>query len=85
MAAVFLEDPASTQGYINPALDRYLDQLGYAPDLIAFHTPHIRGVQNGRWWGELSGRIIQALDVYRSRAAFITIENMPPIPAVLCP
>ena len=80
-----LTDAHSMQGYINPALDRYLEQLGYAPDLIAFHTPHIHGEQHNGWWGEISGQVSQALDAYRSQAAFITIENMPPIPGYTVP
>jgi sugar phosphate isomerase/epimerase len=74
-----LEAPDSCRGYINPMLDEFLDQPGYAPECIVFHTPHIQGFLDSMWWQQLSDRIVQALEAYRSRCRFVTIENMPPI------
>jgi sugar phosphate isomerase/epimerase len=71
-----LEDSASTTGFINPDLDRYLDAMGYAPECLVFHTPHIEGNPGEGWWERISGKIVQSLEKYRTACA-ITIENMP--------
>lgn len=72
-----LEDPHGPRGHINPALDAYLDQLGYAPDCLVFHTPHVEGTPAPDWWERISVKIAQELDAYRRYGTTITIENMP--------
>jgi sugar phosphate isomerase/epimerase len=72
-----LEDNRSIQGYINPVLDHYLDQLGYAPDCLVFHTPHIEGKQDQQWWERTSVQVASGLDAYKRYGSTITIENMP--------
>jgi sugar phosphate isomerase/epimerase len=74
-----LQKPGSTKGYINPSLLRFLDELGYDPELIAFHTPHIAAPQSSGWWDKIRPAILQELEPYRGRAGYLTIENMPPI------
>jgi sugar phosphate isomerase/epimerase len=72
-----LEDNESIQGYINPTLVDYLDTLGYAPDCLVFHTPHIEGKQDQKWWERTSVQIANGLDEYKRYGSTITIENMP--------
>lgn len=72
-----LEDNESIRGYINPVLDDYLDNLGYSPDCLAFHTPHIEGEQDQKWWNHISPQIARGLDAYKRYGATITIENEP--------
>ncbi len=72
-----LENEISITGFINPALDQYLSEMGYAPDCLVFHTPHIEGNPGMEWWGRFSGEIVRALEKYRKACSFITIENMP--------
>jgi len=64
-------------GYINPALDQYLDALGYAPQCLVFHTPHGEGDHGAGWWPRTSGEIVQALEKYRRLCTWVTVENMP--------
>ena len=72
-----LENEHSALGFINPVLDQYLDEMGYAPDCLVFHTPHIEGSPGDGWWERASGEIARALEKYRGACAFVTIENMP--------
>lgn len=72
-----LEETSSTSGFINPALDQYLDEMGYAPDCLVFHTPHIEGSPGIEWWQQISGEIAGSLEKYRNTCSSITIENMP--------
>ena len=72
-----IEDDHSISGYINPALDEYLDHLGYAPDCLVFHAPHIEGNKDMEWWKRISDKIVNALDQYRKYCSFVTIENEP--------
>ena len=72
-----IEDAHSTQGFVNPQLAAYLDQLGYAPGCIVFHTPHIEGGYDKRWWQTISDEIVKAAEIYRSSQTSVTIENMP--------
>jgi sugar phosphate isomerase/epimerase len=72
-----IQDKGSLTGFINPSLDRYLDQLGYAPDGIVFHVPHIRGDEDIRWWREYSGEVARSLAKYKGRCTFVTLENLP--------
>jgi sugar phosphate isomerase/epimerase len=72
-----LENEHSTMGYVNPTLDQYLDEIGYAPDCLVFHTPHIEGNLGIRWWEQMSGEIVLCLEKYRKACSFVTIENMP--------
>jgi sugar phosphate isomerase/epimerase len=72
-----LENDHSITGYINPAMDHYLDTLGYAPECLVFHTPHIEGKHDENWWAVTSEQIAQALEPYRKTGASITIENCP--------
>jgi sugar phosphate isomerase/epimerase len=72
-----LDDPHSARGFVNPQLAEILDQLGYAPGCIVFHTPHIEGSFDDRWWKTISGEIVKALEPYRLACQTLTIENMP--------
>ncbi len=72
-----LDGVGSTDGYVNPLLREYLDELGYAPDGIVFHTPHIAGEMDDGWWQRTSDAVAQALDAYRACCAWLTIENTP--------
>jgi sugar phosphate isomerase/epimerase len=72
-----LESPNSPLGWVNPQLDQYLDQLGYAPACLVFHTPHIEGNLDGTWWRNFWPQGIKALEPYRQACQFVTIENMP--------
>lgn len=72
-----LENEVSTAGFVNPALDQYLSEMGYAPDCLVFHTPHIEGNPGIEWWKRISSEIVCALEKYRKTCSFITIENMP--------
>jgi len=72
-----LEDEHSTMGFLNPALDQYLSAMGYAPDCLVFHTPHIEGNPGVGWWERISGEIVRSLEKYRKACLFVAIENMP--------
>ncbi|HZU87336.1 MAG TPA: sugar phosphate isomerase/epimerase [Anaerolineaceae bacterium] len=80
-----LEESQTTRGYINPDLDQVLDQLGYAPDCLVFHTPHIEGEQDHGWWQRISPRIVEDLEPYRRLCPSLTIENMPGFPGYTVP
>lgn len=67
----------STKGYINPALDSFLDEMAYAPECLVFHTPHIEGYPGDGWWEGFSEKIVLTLEKYRKNCQYITIENMP--------
>ena len=70
-----VDDADSIEGFINPELDRYLDQLGYAPGCIVFHTPHIRGHHDERWWRSVSSDIAAAASRFRTDEMAVTIET----------
>jgi len=70
-------DRNSTAGYINPRLDEYLGQLGYAPEYMVFHPPQVEGNQDAGWWDRMAGKFIRTLDLYRSISSLLTIENEP--------
>lgn len=72
-----LESADSTEGFINPQLGEYLDLLGYAPDCIVFHTPHIEGDYDRSWWQSMAGPIARAASEYRRNGTRVTLENMP--------
>ncbi len=72
-----LNDAHSIQGFINPQLEEYLDQLGYAPGCIVFHTPHIQGPYDQLWWQSVSDDIAKAAESYSSNETRVTLENMP--------
>jgi sugar phosphate isomerase/epimerase len=72
-----LENDHSTLGFINPILDQYLEAMGYAPDCLVFHTPHIEGNPDSGWWEQISGEVVRALEKYHQACACITLENMP--------
>lgn len=72
-----LEEENSTKGFINPDLDEYLDTIGYAPDCLVFHTPHIEGNPGLGWWERMSDQIVRDLEKYRKVCSYICIENMP--------
>ena len=72
-----MEDTNTCKGFINPQLAEYLDQLGYAPGCIVFHTPHISGEYDDNWWQSISEKIVTSAEAYRSQETSITIENMP--------
>lgn len=62
-------------GFINPDLDRYLDAMGYAPECIVYHTPHLEGTAENGWFERISGELVEALDQYRP-VCTLSIENM---------
>lgn len=72
-----LEDERSTLGFINPMLDQHLGAMGYAPDCLVFHTPHIEGQPPAGWWEKISDEIVRSLEKYRRECSFVCIENMP--------
>lgn len=80
-----LEQPDSIRGFIDPQVDEYLDQLGYAPGCIIFHTPHIEGLQSPDWWEQLSPQVIRAAEAYSNHSTLVTIENMPPFDGYTVP
>ena len=73
-----VESGTTITGYINPTLDEFLDQLGYAPDGLVFHVPHIEGEYSDDWWTMISGQIVSALDHYKQYCSYVTLENEPP-------
>ena len=72
-----LENEHSTIGFLNPILDQYLEEMGYAPDCLVFHTPHVERNPGIGWWERTSIEIVHSLEKYRKACAFVTIENMP--------
>jgi sugar phosphate isomerase/epimerase len=72
-----LEHRHSTNGFINPDLDRYLSEMDYAPECLVFHTPHIEGSPGNGWWEKISEEIVRSLEKYQKACSFVTIENMP--------
>jgi sugar phosphate isomerase/epimerase len=71
-----LESSRSTQGFINPDLDQYLDAMGYAPKCLVFHTPHVEGMVEDGWFERISDELVKCLEKYREIST-LTIENMP--------
>jgi len=67
----------SIRGYINPNLDDYLQAMGYAPECLVFHTPHVEGDPGPGWWERTTGQITGALEPYRKAGTWVTVENMP--------
>ncbi|MHC4714132.1 MAG: sugar phosphate isomerase/epimerase family protein [Planctomycetota bacterium] len=80
-----LDNTASMDGFINPTLDQYLDEVGYAPECLVFHTPHIEGDPGSDWWERISDKIVSSLEKYREACSFVTIENMPSLPGYYVP
>ncbi len=74
-----IETPDSIQGFINPRLSEYLDCLGYAPQCIVFHPPHIEGQHDLRWWQSISPQIEHNLAPFRRAGLTLTLENLPVI------
>jgi len=72
-----IEDPHTARGFANPQLAAYLDQLGYAPGCIVFHTPHRQGGCDKSWWQSISDKIARIAESYRSSQTSVTLENMP--------
>lgn len=72
-----LNDPESITGYINPTLDEMINALGYMPGCIVFHTPHVEGAQDARWWERIEAGIAAALRPYQEFGPVVTMENMP--------
>ncbi len=70
-----LESSQSTRGFINPDLDSFLDAMGYAPECIVFHTPHVEGSAEDDWFERISGNLVKSLDQYR-QVSTLSIENM---------
>ncbi|MCE1168568.1 MAG: sugar phosphate isomerase/epimerase [Sphingobacteriia bacterium] len=70
-----LENNYSTEGFINPSIDKYLNELGYAPECLVFHTPHIKGRNNPDLWKKISDRIVCSIEKYRKVCSYVTIEN----------
>jgi sugar phosphate isomerase/epimerase len=75
-AGGLLEHRGTLNGFIDPLLAKILGELGYAPDTLVFHTPHVAGEADPGWWQGFSGQIIAALEPYRRLCRAITIENM---------
>ena len=72
-----VDNAHSIQGFVNLHLEEYLDQLGYAPGCIVFHTPHIEGPYNQRWWQTIADKIAEAAESYRGSETSVTLENTP--------
>jgi len=72
-----LDSPNTIDGFINPQLAVYLDQLGYAPDCLVFHTPHVEGILDDNWWQTFDSQVVDALRPFRRVCPTLTIENMP--------
>jgi sugar phosphate isomerase/epimerase len=70
-----LESVDSTRGFVDPALDDYLDAMGYAPDCLVFHTPHAEGTAEDGWFDRISGELVKCLEKYRG-VSTVTIENI---------
>ena len=80
-----LERADSPAGYVNPLLDEYLDGLGYAPECIVCHTPHVAGEVSEDWWDGVSEAVVRALEPYRARCGALTLENTPPFDGYAVP
>lgn len=72
-----VDNAHSIQGFVNPQLREYVDRLGYAPGCIVFHTPHIEGPYDHRWWEAVSDDIVEAAESFGSSETSVTLENMP--------
>jgi sugar phosphate isomerase/epimerase len=70
-----LESVDSTRGFIDPALDDYLDAMGVAPDCLVFHTPHVEGTAEDGWFGRISSELVKCLDKY-CKISTVSLENM---------
>jgi sugar phosphate isomerase/epimerase len=70
-----LESVDSTSGFIDPALDDYLDAMQYTPDCLVFHTPHVEGTAQDGWFERISAELVKCLEKYRLVSP-ISIENM---------
>ncbi|MHB1356894.1 MAG: sugar phosphate isomerase/epimerase family protein [Anaerolineae bacterium] len=66
------------EGFINPQLDALLDELGYAPQTIVLHSPHVEGSYDQTWWYSIADTIARAALRYQSPETAVTLENMPP-------
>jgi sugar phosphate isomerase/epimerase len=75
----------SIEGFINPYLDKVLDELGYAPESIVFHTPHIKGSYDHSWWDSIAEQIGRSAASYHSDDTDVTLENMPPFTGYTVP
>ena len=80
-----LHDAHTIQGLINPQLNAVLDELGYAPETIVLHTPHIEGAYDQAWWRSIADPIAEAAARYRSPQTVVTLENMPPFAGYTVP
>lgn len=80
-----LESRQSTAGFINPDLDRYLDNMGYAPECLVFHTPHVEGQPEAGWWKWMAEEIVRSLEKYQKNCSFVTVENLPPLEGYFVP
>lgn len=80
-----LHNAHSTRGFINPQLAATLDELGYAPETIVLHTPHIEGTFGQTWWRAIADPIAKAAARYRSPETVVTLENMPPFAGYMVP
>jgi sugar phosphate isomerase/epimerase len=68
----------SIDGFINPQLDTMLEALGYAPQTIVLHAPHVEGTYANTWWPSIAAAIAGAAVRYQSTETVVTLENMPP-------
>ena len=80
-----LDTEHSLSGFINPALDLYISEMGYAPECLVFHTPTIEGNPGNGWWERISGELADSLERFRKIFSFVTIENLPLIDGYFVP
>jgi sugar phosphate isomerase/epimerase len=70
-----LESVDSTRGFVDPALDDYLDAMGRAPDCLVFHTPHVEGTAEDGWFDRISEKLVSCLEKYR-KISTLSLESM---------
>jgi sugar phosphate isomerase/epimerase len=73
-----LQSAGSIDGFINPQLDKMLSALGYAPQTIVLHAPHVEGTYANTWWPSIAAAIAGAAVRYQGTETVVTLENMPP-------
>lgn len=75
----------SNSEFINPDLNRFLEELNAPPKCIVFHTPSIEGKPDYNWWINFKDNYINTLREYQKKCDLITIENMPNIEGYFYP
>ena len=84
-AGAVMSKTYETADFINHQLDEYLDELGYAPGCIVFHTPHREGEHDEQWSREAELRAGEDAARYQTEHTAVTVENMPQIAGYFIP